>query len=178
MSARTERKAVAAINKIQKDVSTAQTKFLQTTLMNLSPVMITTDKTRGQETQIHWLAINVGIIAVPSPESKDGYESLWQVWPLISSPNHNLVVWLSRRQTTSPASFWKTNFFYSFSRKLKYALIKSAYECLIDRTQDVCSCRDRLPEYPSDKTQRADKIRTIEAWPSLAHQRNLTTLRF
>ncbi|KAH8878829.1 NAD(P)-binding protein [Thozetella sp. PMI_491] len=102
MGARSEEKAVAAIEDIRKGIPGADIHFLSMDLQHLDSVIKAAREFSRKETQLHGLVNNAGIMGVPFSLTDDGYEIQWQTnylshWLL----THHLLPIL---QATSKAS--------------------------------------------------------------------------
>ncbi|PTB44557.1 uncharacterized protein TrAFT101_003108 [Trichoderma asperellum] len=74
MGARSKDKAIAAIEEIQETYPSADIHFLDLDLSNFSSVMAAAKKIRDEETALHGLVNNAGIMGVPYSVTADGYE--------------------------------------------------------------------------------------------------------
>lgn len=79
MGARSKDKAIAAIQEIQEKHPSANIHFLDLNLSNFSSVIAAAKKIRDEETELHGLVNNAGIMGVPYSVTADGYEIQLQV---------------------------------------------------------------------------------------------------
>lgn len=79
MGARSKDKALAAIHEIQEKHSAADVHFLELDLSNFQSVINAAKKLREEETVLHGLINNAGIMGVPYSLTVDGYEAQFQV---------------------------------------------------------------------------------------------------
>lgn len=79
MGARSKDKANAAIKEIQEKHPSANIQFLELDLTKFSSVIAAAKKIREEETALHGLVNNAGIMGVPYSVTTDGYEIQWQV---------------------------------------------------------------------------------------------------
>jgi short-subunit dehydrogenase len=79
MGARSKNKAIAAINDIQENHPSTDIHFLELDLSNFSSVIAAAKKIRDEETTLHGLINNAGIMGVPYSVTADGYEIQFQV---------------------------------------------------------------------------------------------------
>lgn len=84
MGARTESKALSAIEAMQKEIPGANIEFLQMDLTDFKSVVAAARKLRDQETHLHGLINNAGIMGVPFQLTVDGFDSQFQVGHLLS----------------------------------------------------------------------------------------------
>lgn len=79
MGARTETKASEAIREIQNQLPQAVVRFLALDLSDLKSVVAAASIIRREETALHGLVNNAGVMGTPFSETKDGYEIQFQV---------------------------------------------------------------------------------------------------
>lgn len=79
MGARSKDKAVAAIKEIQEKHPSANIHFLDLNLSDFSSAIAAAKKIRDEETILHGLVNNAGIMGVPYSVTADGYEIQLQV---------------------------------------------------------------------------------------------------
>jgi len=79
MGARSEEKALAAIQDIKTTVPNAQVEFLLLDLSSLQSVISAARSLHDRETRLDGLINNAGIMGVPFALTADGYESQFQV---------------------------------------------------------------------------------------------------
>ncbi|UKZ76229.1 hypothetical protein TrVFT333_003926 [Trichoderma virens FT-333] len=78
MGARSKDKATAAIREIQEQLPSANIHFLDLDLSNFQSVIAAAKKIRDEETALHGLINNAGIMGVPYSLTVDGYEAQFQ----------------------------------------------------------------------------------------------------
>ncbi|CRG85377.1 putative oxidoreductase C736,13 [Talaromyces islandicus] len=78
IGSRNESKALAAADEIQKLIPTANILFLQLDLGSFESVIAAAQKIRQNETELHGLVNNAGIMGVPYSKTTDGYELQFQ----------------------------------------------------------------------------------------------------
>lgn len=79
MGARSKDKALAAIHEIQEQQPSADIHFLDLDLSSFQSVITAAKKIRNEETALHGLINNAGIMGVPYSLTADGYEAQFQV---------------------------------------------------------------------------------------------------
>lgn len=79
MGARSKDKANAAIKEIQEKHPSANIHFLELDLTKFSSVVAAAKRIRDEETALHGLVNNAGIMGVPYSVTADGYEIQLQV---------------------------------------------------------------------------------------------------
>ncbi|KAF2195139.1 NAD(P)-binding protein [Zopfia rhizophila CBS 207.26] len=103
MGARSEQKAIAAIQEINKDLPNADIHYLYLDLGNLASVVYAAQVIREKVTALHGLINNAGIMGVPYSITGDGYEIQFQTnylshWLL----TYHLLPLLSSTATSFP----------------------------------------------------------------------------
>ncbi|KAF5000788.1 hypothetical protein FDECE_11124 [Fusarium decemcellulare] len=103
MGARSESKAIATINEITSQLPSARIHFLSLDLSSFQSVISAAKKLRSEETVLHGLVNNAGIMGVPFSMTEDGYEVQFQTnylshWLL----TYHLLPLLQATATTSP----------------------------------------------------------------------------
>jgi NAD(P)-dependent dehydrogenase (short-subunit alcohol dehydrogenase family) len=79
MGARSQAKARAAIEAMEKEIPDAKIEFLQMDLMDFKSVVAAAHQLRSQENVLHGLVNNAGIMGVPFQRTADDFESQFQV---------------------------------------------------------------------------------------------------
>ena len=79
MGARSESKALAAIEEIQTALPSATIQFLPIDLTDFQSVIAAAKSLRNQETTLHGLINNAGIMGIPFALTTDGNEIQFQV---------------------------------------------------------------------------------------------------
>ncbi|KAH8660318.1 hypothetical protein BX600DRAFT_482245 [Xylariales sp. PMI_506] len=78
MGARSKDKALAAIEDIRNEISTAEIFFLEINLSSFESVVAAANKVKAQETHLHGLINNAGIMGVPFQLTDDQFDIQWQ----------------------------------------------------------------------------------------------------
>ncbi|KAL2430858.1 Short-chain dehydrogenase/reductase drtF [Exophiala dermatitidis] len=78
LCARSESKAMAAVEEIRSLYPQARVSLLQIDHMSLASVVSAAEEFIRKETALHGLVNNAGIMATPFEMTKDGYEAQWQ----------------------------------------------------------------------------------------------------
>lgn len=78
MGARTESKAMAAIDDIKKELPNSDVRFLHMDLNNLSSVIVAAQKLRAEVHALHGLINNAGIMGLEHALTSDGFEIQFQ----------------------------------------------------------------------------------------------------
>lgn len=79
MGARSEEKALAAIEHISTQTNSANIQFLRLDLSSFRSVVSAAKEVRSREARLDGLVNNAGIMGVPFTKTEDGYEVQFQV---------------------------------------------------------------------------------------------------
>jgi NAD(P)-dependent dehydrogenase (short-subunit alcohol dehydrogenase family) len=104
LGARSEAKATTKISEIKSQIPNADVRFLKMDLMNLGSVVSAAQEFLSEESRLHGLVNNAGIMATAFEVTSDGYEAQWQTnylshWVLTQ---HVLPTMLATAENSQP----------------------------------------------------------------------------